>query len=160
LQVRHKNNLILKVGLITMDDSVSGIYAARVATRLARPLLLWRVPAGFPSPAEDYVEGSIDLNRDLVKHPFYTFYVRVDGDSMVPAIQPGALLVVDRMAETREGHIVLARIGPAFLVKRLHFDETGRVSLLSDNEAYAPIEITEEMDFEVWGRVLHSIQAH
>ena len=143
-----------------LEDSVSGIYAARVATRLARPLLMWRVPAGFPSPAEDYVEGSIDLNRDLVKHPFYTFYVRVDGDSMVPAIQPGALLVVDRMAETREGHIVLARIGSAFLVKRLHFDEGGRVFLLSDNEAYAPVEITEGMDFEVWGRVLHSIQDH
>lgn len=143
-----------------LDDSVSGIYTARIGTRLARPLLMWRVPAGFPSPAEDYVEGSIDLNRDLVKHPFYTFYVRVDGDSMMPAIQPGALLVVDRMAETREGHIVLARIGSAFLVKRLHFDETGRVFLLSDNETYAPVEITEEMDFEVWGRVLHSIQDH
>jgi DNA polymerase V len=143
-----------------LDDSVSGIYAARIGTRLARPLLMWRVPAGSPSPAEDYVEGSIDLNRDLVKHPFYTFYVRVDGDSMMPAIQPGALLVVDRMAETREGHIVLARIGSAFLVKRLHFDEAGRVFLLSDNETYAPVEITEEMDFEVWGRVLHSIQDH
>jgi phage repressor protein C with HTH and peptisase S24 domain len=79
---------------------------------------------------------------------------------MMPAIQPGALLVVDRMAETRDGHIVLARIGSAFLVKRLHFDEAGRVSLLTDNEAYDPIEINEEMDFEVWGRVLHSIQDH
>ena len=143
-----------------LDDSVSGIYAARVSTRLARPLLLWRVPAGFPSPAEDYVEGSIDLNRDLVKHPFYTFYVRVDGDSMVPSVQPGSLLVVDRMAETRDGHIVLARIGPEFLVKRLHTGEAGRILLLSDNEAYPPVEITEEMDFEVWGRVLHSIQDH
>ncbi len=144
-----------------MDDSVSGIYAARLTTRLSRPLLMWRVPAGFPSPAEDYVEGSIDLNRDLVKHPFYTFYVRVDGDSMMPNIQPGALLVVDRMAETRDGHIVLARIGPEFLVKRLRTDEaTGRIQLLSDNEAYAPVDITEEMDFEVWGRVMHSIQQH
>jgi phage repressor protein C with HTH and peptisase S24 domain len=55
---------------------------------------------------------------------------------------------------------VLARIGSALLVKRLHFDADERVFLLSDNEAYAPIEITEEMDFEVWGRVLHSIQTH
>ncbi len=143
-----------------MDNSVSGIYAARVSKRLARPLLLWRVPAGFPSPAEDYVEGSIDLNRDLVKHPFYTFYVRVDGDSMVPSIQPGVLLVIDRMAETRDGHIVLARIGPEFLVKRLQTDDAGRIRLLSDNEAYPPVEITEEMDFEVWGRVMYSISAH
>jgi DNA polymerase V len=143
-----------------MGDSVSAIYAARYATRMARPLVMWRVPAGSPSPAEDYVEGSIDLNRDLLKHPFYTFYVRVEGDSMEPSIQPGALLVVDRMAETRDGHIVLARIGSEFLVKRLHTDEKGRILLVSDNEAYPPREITEEMDFEVWGRVMHSIQHH
>jgi DNA polymerase V len=143
-----------------MEDSVSAIYAARYATRMARPLVMWRVPAGIPSPAEDYVEGSIDLNRDLLKHPFHTFYVRVEGDSMVPSIQPGALLVVDRMAETRDGHIVLARIGSEFLVKRLHTDEKGRILLISDNEAYPPREITEEMDFEVWGRVMHSIQHH
>src|SRR4051812_46120935 len=61
LHVRYKTNFNFKVGLIMLDDSVSGIYAARITTRLARPLLLWRVPAGFPSPAEDYVEGSIDL---------------------------------------------------------------------------------------------------
>lgn len=141
-------------------DEVSGIYSARRSTRLARPLLMWRVPAGFPSPAEDYVEGSIDLNRDLVKHPFYTFYVRVDGDSMAPGIAPGALLVVDRMAETREGDVVVARLGPEFMVKRLHFDEGGRIFLLSDNEAYPPVEVTEGTDFEVWGRVMHSIQHH
>ncbi|HEY0079549.1 MAG TPA: S24 family peptidase [Pyrinomonadaceae bacterium] len=57
---------------------------------------MWRVPAGFPSPAEDYVEGRIDLNRDLIKHPLATFYLRVAGDSMEPEIQSGALLVVDR----------------------------------------------------------------
>ena len=142
------------------DYSVSGIYAARVSTRLARPLLMWRVPAGFPSPAEDYVEGSIDLNRDLVKHPFYTFYVRVDGDSMVPSIQPGALLVVDRMAETKDGDIVVARLGDEFLVKRLSLADDGRVWLLSENRAYEPLPITEELDFEVWGRVMHAIQSY
>ncbi len=143
-----------------MSTVVQEFYYPDRTTKVSCPLFMASVSAGFPSPAEDYVEGRLDLNRHLVKHPFSTFYVRVDGDSMMPSIQPGALLVVDRMAETREGHIVLARIGSAFLVKRLHFDEAGRVFLLSDNEAYAPVEVTEEMDFEVWGRVLHSIQNH
>jgi DNA polymerase V len=120
---------------------------------------MFRVPAGFPSPAEDYVEGAIDLNRDLVKHPFYTFYIRVDGDSMEPRIHAGALLVVDRMVETKDDDIVVARIGTDFLVKRLHI-EGGRILLLSDNETYPPIEVTEGMDFEVWGRVMHSIESH
>lgn len=142
-----------------MDDSVSGIYLPDCRTRLSRPLVMFRVPAGFPSPAEDYVEGAIDLNRDLVKHPFYTFYIRVDGDSMEPRIHAGALLVVDRMVETKDDDIVVARIGTDFLVKRLHI-EGGRILLLSDNETYPPIEVTEGMDFEVWGRVMHSIESH
>ena len=142
-----------------MDDSVAGIYRPNRKTRLSRPLVMFRVPAGFPSPAEDYIEGGIDLNRDLIRHPFYTFYIRVDGDSMEPRIQAGALLVVDRMAETKDDDIVVARVGGDFFVKRLHL-EGGRILLLSDNEAYPPIEITEGMDFEVWGRVMHSIQSH
>lgn len=142
-----------------MDDSVSGIYRPSRKTRLSRPLVMFRVPAGFPSPAEDYIEGGIDLNRDLIRHPFYTFYIRVDGDSMEPVIHAGALLVVDRMAETKDDDIVVARVGGDFFVKRLH-TEGGRILLLSDNETYPPIEITEGIDFEVWGRVMHSIQSH
>jgi DNA polymerase V len=142
-----------------MDDLISGIYRPSFKTRLLRPLVVCRVPAGFPSPAEDYVEGSIDLNRDLIKHPFYTFYIHVEGDSMEPRIQPGALLVVDRMAETKDDDVVIARIGGDFFVKRLHMEE-GRILLLSENPMYPPMEITEGMDFEVWGRVMHSIQSY
>ena len=143
-----------------MDGSVAGVFLPGRSTRMSRPLVAWRVPAGFPSPADDYVEGRIDLNRDLLRHPLATFYIRVVGDSMEPKIHAGALVVVDRMAEAAEGSTVIARIGTEFMVKRLHTDEDGRVWLLSENEAYQPIRITEEMDFEVWGRVLHSIQAH
>lgn len=94
-----------------MDDSVSGIYRLSRKTQLSRPLVMFRVPAGFPSPAEDYIEGGIDLNRDLIRHPFYTSYIRVDGDSTEPVIHAGALLVVDRMAETQDDDIVVARRG-------------------------------------------------
>ena len=141
-----------------MHSSVAGIYLHGRSTRLSRPLLMWRISAGFPSPAEDYVEGRIDLNRDLIKHPLATFYIRVIGDSMAPQIHAGALLVVDRMVETKDDDIVIARIGDELCVKRLRIEPDGRIWLLSENKAYQPIQITEEMDFEVWGRVMYSIQ--
>ena len=140
-----------------MDGSVAGVYLPNRKTRWARPLIMWRVPAGFPSPAEDYVEGRIDLNRDLIKHPLSTFYVRVAGDSMMPRIHPGALLLVDKMVETKDDDVVIARINDELCVKKLRIEEGG-IWLLSENEIYPPIQITEEMDFEVWGRVMYTIQ--
>ena len=139
---------------------VVGIYLAARGIRLSRPLVAFRVPAGFPSPAQDEIAGRIDLNRDLVKHPLATFYVRVEGDSMEPRIHCGELLVVDRMVETKDGDIVVARVGEEFTVKRLHTGEDGSIRLVSENQAYGPILVTEEMDFEVWGRVLYSIHRH
>ena len=143
-----------------MDDSVSGVYRPNRTSRLARPLLMWRIQAGFPSPAEDYVEGRIDLNRDLIKHPLATFYIRVAGDSMAPWIHPGALLVVDRMVETKDDDIIIARISDELCVKRLRIERDGRIWLFSENQAYEPMLITEGMDFEVWGRVMYSINCH
>lgn len=140
-----------------MDGSVAGVYLPDRKTRWSRPLLMWRVPAGFPSPAEDYVEGRIDLNRDLIKHPLATFYIRVAGDSMTPRIHPGALLLVDRMVETKDDDVVIARINDELCVKKLRIED-GAIWLLSENETYSPIQITEEMDFEVWGRVMYTIQ--
>jgi DNA polymerase V len=143
-----------------MDGSVAGVYLPSRATRLSRPLLMWRVPAGFPSPAEDYVEGRIDLNRDLIRHPLATFYIKVEGDSMINAgIHPGSLLVVDRAVEVHEGHIVVARINDELCVKR-YCVENGLIYLMPENELFQPILITEEMDFEIWGRVIYSIQPH
>jgi DNA polymerase V len=143
-----------------MDESVSGIYLPERKTRWSRPLVMWRVSAGFPSPAEDYVEGRIDLNRDLIKHPLSTFYIRVAGDSMMPLIHPGALLLVDRMVETKDDDVVIARINDELCVKRLRIEDDGGIWLLAENEDYPSIRITEEMDFEVWGRVMYSIQQH
>lgn len=133
------------------------IFAAKRARRLARPLILNRVPAGFPSPADDYIEGRIDLNRDLISHPLATFYIRVIGDSMEPLIQSGALIVVDRMLETKDGDIVIARIGAELCVKRLRIEEDGAVWLFSENQDYRPISIGEDIEFEVWGKVRHAI---
>jgi DNA polymerase V len=106
------------------------------------------------------VEGRIDLNRDLIKHPLATFFIRVEGDSMIDAgIQPGALLVVDRAAEAHEGHVIVARVNNELCVKRFS-TEGGKVLLVPANPLYQPIEITEGMDFEIWGRVVYSILRH
>jgi DNA polymerase V len=139
---------------------VVGIYLPGRGTRLSRPLVQWLVPAGFPSPAQDEIAGRIDLNRDLVKHPLATFYIRVEGDSMEPRIHSGELLVVDRMVETKDGDIVVERVGQEFTVKRLQIEEDGGIWLVSENPSYEPIRVAEGMDFEVWGRVIYSIHRH
>src|SRR5262249_39434054 len=121
------------------------------------PLVLSRVAAGFPSPADDFLECRIDLNTELVRHPLATYYVRVEGDSMIGAgIKPGALLVVDRSLEPRSGDIVIARVGNEMCVKQLQIKGENEIRLISKNPAYPPIEITPEIDFEVWGRVMYT----
>lgn len=140
-----------------MNVAVIGTYAGGL--RLLRPLFAARISAGFPSPAEDWIEGRLDLNRHLIKHPAATFYMRVIGDSMSDDIREGDILVVDRAAEADDGDIVVVRIFNDFTVKILSLQD-GQIRLLAANESYAPIEITEGMDFEVWGRVLWSIRPH
>jgi DNA polymerase V len=130
------------------------------ATPLACPLLAFPVAAGFPSPADDYMEGRIDLNEHLIHHPAATFFVRVKGDSMTGAgIQDGDLLIVDRAAECVSGCIVVARIHDEFTLKRIRKDGS-RVFLMPENERYQPIEITEGSDFEIWGRVTGSVRQY
>jgi DNA polymerase V len=125
------------------------------------PLVWSSVSAGFPSPADDYIETSIDLNRELIRHPFATFYVRASGDSMIDAgIRPNATLIVDRAIETKSGDIVIARIGDELCVKELFIDDGGKVCLIPKNENYKPIVITEDLDFEIWGKVICSINKH
>ncbi len=99
------------------------------------------------------------MNRDLIRHPLATFYIRVIGDSMEPLIQSGALIVVDRMLETKDGDIVIARIGAELCVKRLRIKDDGAVWLHSENDNYRPIAISEDSEFEVWGRVRHAIHS-
>ena len=140
-----------------MNCSVTKIYQPINERKLSRPLILNRVAAGFPAPADDYIEGRIDLNRDLLRHPLSTFYLRVTGDSMEPLIQSGALVIVDRMAETCDKSIIVARLGNELCIKRLRILENGELFLNSENPKYQPIPIQADEDFEIWGKVLHAI---
>lgn len=123
------------------------------AAPCALPFYLSAVPAGFPSPAEDYVEGTLDLNEYLVRNQAATFFVRAVGDSMQEAgIESGDLLVVDRSLEPGTGRIVIAAVGGELTVKRLE-ERNGSLLLMPANPAYAPLDVTEDESFAVWGVV-------
>ncbi len=138
---------------------ISDCYRLQTSAKatLALPLFLTKVPAGFPSPADDYLELALDLNNYLIKHPAATFMVRASGDSMKDAgIQSGDLLIVDRSLEATHGKIVIAAIDGELTVKRL-YQQSNRVQLVPDNPAYQPIDISELQNVVIWGVVTHVI---
>ena len=136
---------------------VLDFFTPDFTTLLELPLSGTAIAAGFPSPAEEYVEIALDLNKELIKHPAATFYARVKGDSMVDAgIQDGDLLVIDKALEPKEGSIAVCYLDGEFTVKRLSVREEG-VYLMPANDEFRPIRITEENDFLVWGIVAYVI---
>ena len=124
------------------------------------PLFSCSVAAGFPSPADDHLEGSLDLNEHLIRHPAATFFVRVSGDSMIKAgIHEDDILVVDRSIEPRNGKIIIAAVEGQLTVKRLNRTK-GKTLLMPENDAYAPIEIADDNDMVIWGvvtSVIHQV---
>ncbi|WP_243440036.1 LexA family protein [Fundidesulfovibrio soli] len=121
------------------------------------PLPLATAPAGFPSPAEDYLDQRLDLNEHLVRNPAATYFIRVQGDSMRGAgIASGDLLVVDRSVEPRPGHVVVAAVHGELTVKRLK--RLGRLLVLApENPDFTPIPLNEENAVEIWGVATHVI---
>ena len=131
---------------------VTKIYGLDQSTKLELPLFSSRVPAGFPSPGDDYIDQTLDLN-ELVKHPSDTFLVKVEGDSMINAgIHDGDILVVDRALEADNNKVVVANLDGELTVKRLSIKDT-RVLLMPDNPKYEPIEIRPLSDFRIMGVV-------
>lgn len=119
------------------------------------------VRAGFPSPAQDYLDRSLDLNKELIKHPAATFYAKVAGDSMIGAgITEGDIIVIDRSLEPRQNDIVVAYINGEFSMKYLDLSEkdNGRIWLRPSNPNYPSFEITLDDEFTVWGVVSNVIK--
>lgn len=122
------------------------------------PFMVSSVPAGFPSPADDYLDQPLDFNELIIAHPAATFAVRVAGDSMTGAgIFPGDIAVVDRSLTATDGSIILGIVGGEFTIKRYR-TRGGNVWLEAANPAYKPLPITEDSGFEVWGVVRHAIR--
>lgn len=139
---------------------VTHIYESVQNAKLQLPLYVASVSAGFPSPADDFIDTKLDLNEHLVKHPASTFFVRASGDSMINAgIHSGDILIVDRSLEPYDNAIVIAVLEGELTVKRLHYSGK-RILLLPENTAYKPIDVTENEEFRVWGlvtSVIHKI---
>ena len=127
--------------------------------RLSLPLAGERVAAGFPSPADDYVEVGIDLNEQLIRHPTSTFFLRVSGESMMGAgIHDGDLLVVDRSLDPRPGRVVVAVLDGAFTLKRL-VRHRGRLRLEAAHPNYPPLELHRCGEVQIWGCLLYTSDA-
>lgn len=125
----------------------------------AVPLLLSKIPCGFPSPASDHIETTLDLNEFLIYHQSATFFVRVEGDSMINAgILDGDLLIVDRSIKPEDGSIVVAIIEGEFTVKRLRINSNGNY-LYPENDSYQPIKINADLSTSFWGVVIHAIHS-
>lgn len=129
------------------------LYRPQLGAALALPLYQMPVSAGFPSPADDYIEQRLDLNRHLIKNPAATFMARVSGDSMVGVgIHDGDVIIVDRSLEPKDGQIVIAVLNGELTVKRLRHKRR-RLFLQAENPNYPDIEITDASAFQVWGVV-------
>lgn len=127
-------------------------------SEVAVPMASSCVSAGFPSPAEDFLEPSLDLNRTLVRNPASTFFARVSGESMKDAgIHDGDLLVVDKSVEPTDGCIAVCFLDGEFTLKRVRIDGR-RITLLPANDRYRPIEILPGDEFSVWGVVTYTIR--
>jgi len=142
-----------------MEKRDLNIYRVDDSGKAVAPFFDGGVAAGFPSPADDYKELSLDLNSLLVKHREATFYARVSGQSMIGAgLDDGDILVIDRSLEPADGKIAVCCINGEFTVKRLKVTD-GACWLMPENEDFPPIKVEEESDFIVWGVVTYVIKA-
>ncbi len=118
------------------------------------------IKAGFPSPAQDYLSGTIDLNRELIRHRETTFLARVSGNSLQDAgICDGDIIVIDKSLEAKNGDFVVAFVDGEFTLKEFRYDEAENCAwLIPHNKDYDPIKVTEENEFLVWGVLTYTIK--
>jgi len=148
-----RNNMVT----YKLADSIADIVHCESSSYLSRPLLGNNISAGFPSPAQDYIEDTLDLNNYLIAHPSATYFVKVEGYSMVHAgIYPDDILIVDRAVEATHKKVVIAIVDGELTVKRL-FKKNGKWFLTPENPEFKPLEITRDINFNIWGVVIYSI---
>lgn len=136
------------------------IFIPDLSSHLPLPYADQGIQAGFPSPAQDYIAESIDLNHELIHHPAATFYGRVSGDSMIgEGIEEGDILVIDRSLEPGDGDLAVCCVDGDFTLKRISLRD-GQVWLIPSNEAFDPILVTPDCRFEVWGIVTYTIKQY
>lgn len=144
---------------VSQHKAESILYLSHTQNKYTIPLYTHSVRAGFPSPADDYIETYLDLNTHLVKHPAATFFLKASGDSMIHAgIREGDLLVVDKSLEATPGKVVIAVVNGELTVKQL-VRVNGGISLVSAKNNYKPIMVNADDELLIWGVVTHVIHA-
>ena len=133
------------------------IYKADNNISLPLDFHMTSICAGFPSPADDHLDISLDLNEYLIKHPSATFYIYVKGDSMIDdGLHSGDIMIVDRSLNPKSKDIVVAVIDGEFTVKKI-YKKNNQIYLIPSNKKYQSIAINKDMDFQIWGVVTHAI---
>jgi|SRR5690606_21681961 len=135
------------------------VFSFKNEMDLSLPYVINGISAGFPSPALDFEDSRIDLNKELIRHPLATYYGRVKGMSLKNAgIEDGDIMVIDKSLPAANGKIAVCFLDGEFTAKRILIKD-GTVVLMPENEAYKPIKVTEENEFVVWGIVTYVIKA-
>ena len=144
-------------GLRVHGSNSLEIYSISTDMALPLPLAENGISAGFPSPAQDYEQKSLDLNQRFVANPPATFFFEVVGDSMIGAgIYPGATLIVNRSVKPKSSSVVIVDVDGEWMVKRL-YKRGGTIRLLSENPSYPPIDFTEGQELTIFGVVTYVI---
>lgn len=144
----------ISISLLISDNRYKFLKINTITYQI--PFYSSTVKAGFPSPADDYIQAHLDLNTYLIKHPSATFFIIAAGDAMIEAgIAKGDLLIVDKSLEATHGKMVIAAIQGELTIKRV-FRQNGKIQLLG-NKNYKIIDISEEMGSIIWGVVTHVI---
>ena len=134
------------------------IFSIDITSQLSLPFADEGVRAGFPSPAQDYMELAIDLNKELIKHPASTFYGRVVGDSMrEEGIEEGDILIIDKSLELMDGDLAVCCLDGEFTVKRVRLEQDA-AWLVPSNKKYSPVKVTRDNEFIVWGIVTYTVK--
>jgi DNA polymerase V len=142
------------------NTSIHACYRPEIKTQAACPVFDSKISAGFPSPADDFIDKKLDLNDLLIRHSAATFFVRVSGDSMTGAgINNHDILIVDRSLELTDKKIIIAIVNGEMTVKRFRIINEKKY-LVAENPAYKPIEVNEKNTFQLWGivtSVIHQV---
>ncbi|MFZ4412510.1 MAG: LexA family protein [Bacteroidales bacterium] len=147
----------MKLAILHTSDVID-FYSVNTETELKLTVVESGISAGFPSPADDFLDNSIDLNKELIKNPNATFYGRVKGDSMKDVgIHHGDLLIIDKSLRPMDGKIAVCYIDGEFTVKKIKIGKDC-CWLIAANENYPPIRVTAENDFIIWGIVVHVVK--
>ncbi|NHB70265.1 LexA family protein [Perlabentimonas gracilis] len=132
-------------------------FVPDLSEELKLPLVNAYINAGFPSPADDYLESKLDLNKLLIQHPSSTFFARVRGNSMIDVgIHDGDILIIDKSLETKHNSVLVCFIDGEFTVKKIR-KLNGDFYLMPENKDFEPIKIQKDSDFRLWGVVTHCI---